>query len=331
MGQENWEKNKIWNSLRIGIGFLLITALIVGCVQENDRQEGLGQTDKEKLKIGVLPIEDTMPLLVAEKNGYFIEENLQVELVNFQSPVEQSNAMQSGEMNGMVTDMIVAALLKDSGLDLKMTSITLGVTPKEGRFAIIASPNSKVKTLHDLKGKGIGISHNSIIEYVTDGLLKEGGINPTEVKKVSVPKIPVRMEMLFSNQIDAITVPDPLVTLAEFKGGKIIAEDTSKNLSQAVMLFDQRTLDNNKNAVEALYRAYIKAVDDLNNHPEDYKDLLIKTANIPEPIAEDYQMQHYPKPQAPSEEDVNNILDWMGKKGLLKNPLKYQDLVQEII
>jgi len=225
----------------------------------------------------------------------------------------------------------VATLLKDSGLNLKICSITLGVAPEEGRFAIIASPKSGIKTLDDLKGKSIGISHNSIIEYVTDGLLKEGGIDPAEVKKTSVPKIPVRMEMLFSSQIDAITVPDPLVTFAEFKGGKVVADDTKKNLSQAVLLFDQKTITENKSGVEAFYRAYAKAVEDLNNHPEDYKDLLIENANIPEPIAADYQIQHYPQPQAPSEGDVNNILEWMKEKGLLKNELKYQDLVEKIL
>ncbi|HHT63012.1 MAG TPA: ABC transporter substrate-binding protein [Clostridia bacterium] len=300
----------------------------MGCARENVGQD---KNDMGQLKIGVLPVEDTMPLLVAEKNGYFGAENLQVELIFFQSPVEHSNAMQSGELNGMVTDMIVAALLRDSGLDLRITSITLGVTPEEGRFAIIASPESAIHKIQDLKGKSIGISYNSIIEFVTDGLLKEDGIDPSEVNKVSIPKIPVRMEMLFNNQVDAITVPDPLVTFAEFKGGRIVAQDQKKNLSQAVLLFNKKTLEENTEAVEAFYRAYTKAVEDLNNNPEDYKDLLIENANIPQPIAEDYQIQHYPKPQVPSEEDVNNVLEWMDQKGLLKNRLEYQDLVRDIL
>lgn len=316
------------NKLKIMIGLVLTFVLLAGCAREKAGEE---KTEPEKLKIGVLPIEDMMPMLVAEKNGYFTEENLQVELVRFQSPVEQSNGMQSGELDGMVTDMIVATMLKDSGLDLKMTSITLGVTPEEGRFAIVASPKSGIRTLADLKGKSIGISHNSIIEYVTDGLLETGGIDPGEVKKTSIPKIPVRMEMLFSNQIDAIVVPDPLVTLAEFQGAKVVAQDTEINLSQAVMLFDQETLDQRADAVDAFYRAYAKAVDDLNNHPEDYKDLLIENVNIPEPIAQDYRIQQYPQPQAPSEEDVHKILTWMDKKGLLKNDLQYRDLVKEIV
>lgn len=305
---------------------LLMLALLVGCGQG----KGDPAAEQGQLKIGVLPIEDIMPLLVAEKNGYFAEEKVQVELVRFQSAVEQSNAMQSGNLNGMVTDMIVATMMKDSGLDLKITSITLGATPQEGRFAIIAAPGSSINTLQDLRGKSIGISHNSIIEYVTDGLLRDAGLDPTEVNKTSVPKIPLRMEMLFNNQIDAITVPDPMLTFAEFKGGKVIAQDTERNLSQAVILFDQKTLDQKKDTVAGFYRAYAKAVADLNNHPEEYKQLMVENVNIPEPIAKDYSLQHYPAPQVPSEQDVNNILQWMKEKELLKQDLKYTDLVQEI-
>ncbi|ABO51286.1 NLPA lipoprotein [Desulforamulus reducens MI-1] len=317
----------LWKKVKMLSLLLVFVTLLAGCGQEEKAPQ---KGEQQQLKIGVLPIEDIMPMVVAEENGYFAQENLQVELIRFQSAMEQGNAMQSGQMNGMVTDMIVATLMKDSGLDIKMTSITLGATPQEGRFAIVAAPGSSINTLADLKGKSLGISHNSIIEYVTDGLLKDAGMDPSEVKKTSVPKIPLRMEMLFTKQIDAITVPDPMVTFAEFKGAKVIAQDTTRNLSQAVVLFDQKTLDEKKDAVAGFYRAYAKAVEDLNNHPEQYKQLMVKNTNIPEPIAKDYNLQRYPKPQVPAEEDVNNVLQWMNQKELLKNDLKYADLVKKI-
>jgi len=96
------------------------------------------------------------------------------------------------------------------------------------------------------------------------------------------------------------------------------------------VIFNKKTLDEKKGAVEAFYRAYAKAVDDLNTHPVDYKQLMIANVNIPEQIAKDYQIQRYPQPQLPAEEDVNNILKWMTQKGLLKTDLKYQDLVEKI-
>ena len=164
-------KVKIMRRFRVWMLLVLSLALLLPA--------GCGQTEKtapEKLKIGILPVEDIMPSVVAVENGYFAQENIDVELVRFQSAVEQGNAMQSGQLDGMITDLVVSTLLKDSGQDLKVTSITLGSTPEEGRFGIVAAPKSGIATLEDLKGKEVGISNNSIIEYVTDGLLEDGGI-----------------------------------------------------------------------------------------------------------------------------------------------------------
>jgi len=304
---------------------LVLGGFVSGCSPKSKPDIGLNT-----LKIGTLPLEDNLPILVAEKNGYFAEENLQVELIPFQSPVESQSVFQSGQLDAMITDLIIATLLKSAGEDVRVTSLTLGATPEEGRFAIVASPNSRIQTVADLKGKSIGISSNSIIEYVTDGLLVQGGVNPIEVNKTTVAKIPVRLEMLLNNQIDAIAVPDPHVSYTVAQGAKIIAEDIKgENLSQAVILMKKQTLDTQKEAVNGFYRAYARAVEDINKSPDQYQEILIKNVNIPSTIADTYQVQHYSKPQLPAEKEVNRIIDWLQNKNLLKNEITYKDLMQE--
>ncbi len=310
---------------------LLVITVVTGCAQNNTAKTGENPQPAEvsKLKIGSLTIEENLPLLVAEKNGYFAAENLQVELVTFQSPVESQSAFQAGQLDGMITDLLIAALLRSSGEDLRVTSIALGATPQEGRFAIVASPKSNIKTVQDLKGKSIGISSNSIIEYVTDGLLQQGGVNPSEVKKTTVAKIPLRLEMLLNNQIDAITVPDPQISYTVAQGAKIIAEDTKgENLSQSVILMGSKALSGKKDAISRFYKAYAKAVDDINQKPDQYKDLLVKNVNIPENVVDSYKVQHFSKPQLPAEKDVNSVISWLKNKNLLKNEINYQGFVQ---
>lgn len=316
-------KNKTFLSIVLVI--LLILTVLSGCAPKNEPKTEVG-----KLKIGTLPLEDNLPILVAQKNGYFAQENVEIELVPFQSPVESQSAFQSGQLDGMITDMLIAALLKSAGEDLRITSLTLGATPLEGRFAIVAAPKSTVNTVADLKGKSIGISTNSIIEYVTDGLLTAGGVSPSEVKKTTVAKIPVRVEMLLNNQIDAITVPDPQVTYLAAKGARIIADDThGENLTQAVIIMTGKSLNEKKDIIARFYKAYAKAIDDINNSPDQYRDLLVKNVNIPADIAESYRVQRYSKPQLPNEKEVNGILSWLKSKELLKQDITYNDLVQK--
>ncbi|WP_019850458.1 ABC transporter substrate-binding protein [Desulfitobacterium sp. PCE1] len=307
---------------------VLVLSLVTGCGQQNTANPGNPQSTN-KLTIGSMNIEENLPILVAQQNGYFAEQNLEVQLIPFQSPVELQSAFQTGQLDGMITDIMIAALLKSSGEDLRVTSIALGATPEEGRFAIIASPASNVKTVSDLKGKSIGISNNSIIEYVTDKLLLEGGVNPSEVNKTTVAKLPLRVEMLLSNQIDAIVVPDPQISYVVSEGAKIIAEDTKgENLSQSVTIVRSNTLNEKKDALNRYYQAYTKGVQAINASPDQYKELLVKNVNIPESIAASYKVQHYSEPQLPEEKDVNKVLDWLQEKGLLKNPVDYPSFVQ---
>lgn len=311
---------------KIGLLFLvsvLLMTLAGGCSQGDN-------TDSANLhlKIGSLPIEDTMPVLAAIQQGYFAEKGLDVELIPFQSAVESQSAIQSGQLDGMITDTIVAILLNNSGLDVRITSLTLGSEPEEGRFAIVAAPGSTIETINDLKGKNIGIANNSIIEYVTDGLLKEAGIDPSEVTKVSVPKIPVRVEMLLSGKIDTIVVPDPLLTFAEHQGARIIAQDTgSQNLSQAVVIMTGKALKEKEQALKLFYQAYAQAVNDINTNPAQFKELLVENINIPEPIADSYSLQKYPEPQLPLKQEINMVIDWLAQKDLLLRPASYEELI----
>ncbi len=310
------------------LSMILLLAVATGCARNG--QENEQENSQAILKIGSLTTEENLPILVAQKNGYFESENVQVEFVPLQSPVELQNVFQSGELDGMITDMMIALMLKGSGEDLRITSIALGSTPQEGRFAIVAAPNSDIKTVQDLKGKSIGISNNSIIEYVTDRILGQAGMSPSEVKKTTVAKIPVRIQMLLNNQIDAITVPDPHISNAVAQGAKVIADDTNgENLSQSVIIMTQKALRSKTDAISRFYKAYAKAVEDINSEPDQYKGLLVTNINIPEQIANSYKVQNYPEPQLPVEKDVNNVINWLKNKNLLKNDIKYTEVIQK--
>jgi NitT/TauT family transport system substrate-binding protein len=139
-------------------------------------------------------------------------------------------------------------------------------------------------------------------------------VSPSEVKKTTVAKIPVRVEMLLNNQIDAITVPDPQVTYLAAKGARIIADDThGENLTQAVIIMTGKSLNEKKDIIARFYKAYAKAIDDINNSPDQYRDLLVKNVNIPADIAESYRVSVIQTP-VPNEKEVNGILSWLKSK-----------------
>jgi ABC-type nitrate/sulfonate/bicarbonate transport system substrate-binding protein len=166
------------------------------------------------LKIGLLPIEDAVPFYVAEQEKMYAKENLQVELIPFQSALERDSALSAGAIDGAIDDPIGAILLDKGQGRLKITSICLGEKPAEGIFAILAAPGSGLKTVSDLKGVEIAVSNSTIIEYVTDRMLARQGFKAEEIKKIEVVKMPIRMQMLLSDAVKAATLPEPLASIA---------------------------------------------------------------------------------------------------------------------
>ncbi len=297
---------------------ILILILFTGC---NAQKE-------DKMKIGLLPISDSLPFYVAAEKGYFQSEGVNVELIRFESAVERDSAIGAGEIDGAVGDILAVAALHNSGAPVKIVSMSLGETGKEGRFAILSSPNSGITKPEQLKNVPVAISTNSIIEYMTDNLLAEQGLKPEEIKKEAIPKIPVRFNLLLEDKIKAACLPDPMAAMAENKGARLVIDDTSLNLSQTVIYFRTGYIDGNSQSITKCLKAYARAVRDINENPSAYRDLLVDKAGVPREALNVFTMDHYPAPQLPKKDQVEKVVQWMFEKNLIKTQFSYEDLTR---
>jgi len=299
---------------------------------EDEASAPAGEVAPAAVKIGTLPTEDSLPLWVAEKMGYFATEGLDdVEIVTFQSAQERDAAFASGAIDAYMGDIIAAANLEAGGSPNTIETIMLGADQSQGRFGVLVPPKSKVRSLEELKGVPVGTSSATIQEYVLDGLMKEAGVAQSDVKKEEVKKVPVRFELLMAGKIDAAALPEPFVTLAEQGGAGLVGDDTKAqaNLSQTVLVFSDKYLEKpaGEAAAEAVLGAWDVAVQQINQEPQAYRDELVEKARLPKPLAETYQVNTYPMSNPPTEKDVNAVLDWMRSKDYLKKDVTYEDLV----
>ncbi len=291
---------------------------------------GCGRSAKEDtIKLGVIPVEDNFPFFIAEQENLFSKAGLNVELVVFNSARDRDIALQSKNIDGEVADIVAAVLMFKSGTPVKIVSLTMGSTPEEGRFALLAAPGSGIKEASRLSGASIGISENTIIEYVTDGLLKEAGLEPDNVKKIAIPQIPERLQLLLSDKIDAALLPDPLASLAEQKGALAVLDDTKleKNLSQVVLVFREEAIKQKAKQIGKLLQVYCEAAKLAGDNPDAYRELFIDKARVPEDLRHIYLAPKYSDPQLPQEKDVEAVINWMLSKELISEPLAYTDIV----
>ncbi len=290
---------------------LILAVLLLGC----------SQAPQEKLRVGILPIEDSLPVVIADEQGLFKKHGLDVEIIHFSSAVERDAALTAGDVDAVITDPLAVILLRDKGYDIRIASLCLGKTPKEGVFAILATPNSNINSVEDLDGRGIAVSLNTIIEYALDMMLSEYNINYT---KVSIPKIPVRMQALLNGNIEAAVLPEPLASYAVSKGAKLILSDAMLNesITQTVIAF-RGDVDDEK--VQKFLEAYREAVREINANKEKYREKFIEIARVPEDIAGSYPVPNYPEPQQLPKEYYDRYLQWAMQKGLIEKPVPYEE------
>ncbi|MGB9804514.1 ABC transporter substrate-binding protein [Desulfofundulus sp.] len=288
------------------------------------------QENRSTLRLGMLPIIDNLPFWVAQQKGYFKAEGLNVQLIPFPSAVERDSAFAAGQIDAAVGDLLAVAGLNNAGTPVRAVSICMGVKPGESRFAILSAPRSDIRKPAQLKNVPIAISTNSIIEYVTDRLLEDQGLDKKEIKKTSIPKMPVRLEALLNGKVQAATLPDPLATLAQIKGAHVVASTTNDNVAQTVLMVRRDTIDNNLPQLQKLMRAYSRAVSDIQANPYGYNDLLAREARVPAPVlnSSPYRLAvNFSAPQLPKRKDVQDVLQWMQEHKLLTKPLTYDDMV----
>lgn len=273
------------------------------------------------VKIGLMPDVDSLPFIVADEAGYFKEAGVNVELVMFKGAADRDSAFQSGNVDGVVSDLLAAVFASDGGFDVRIISHT------DGRYIFLASSQSGAKNIRDIKGGEIGLSSNTIIEYSIDCMLKDAGLKPEDIKKTPIPQIPVRLEMLKSGKITGACLPDPLATLAEKDGAVALSDTGSSGSTLGVILFSQKSLLQKNEEIHKVYNAYEKAKEELNKNGDKYRSILVEKAGFPEEVKDTIVFPEYKKSFIPSEGDFKKVLVWMKEKQLIKKDISYSSII----
>jgi NitT/TauT family transport system substrate-binding protein len=113
-----------------------------------------------------------LPYYEAEQNGYFDQVGVQVEAVPVKSARERDALMQAGQIDGMLTGVNEAVPWNRDEAQVKIVRLARKPYPGAPGFTILAAPGSTVASPLDLAGV-LGIAQFSVIEYVTDCMLKE--------------------------------------------------------------------------------------------------------------------------------------------------------------
>ena len=155
----------------------------------------------------------SIPFFIAERNGYFKDEGIEVRIEIVPNGREMSAQLQSGAAHFSIVGPDATIIDAVKGGPMR---IVAGVVRRPPLF-LVAKPS--IKTFADMRGATIGVLS------VTEGsskllikMLRAEGLTPEDVKITPVGGAPARKPLLKEGKIDAGMQPVPLNYEAEADG-----------------------------------------------------------------------------------------------------------------
>lgn len=282
-----------------------------GCGLKNTTPET--SNENLSLKIGVMPAVDSAPIFLADKKGYFQELGLDVDVQVYTNAMNRQSALQSGELDGAMTDVIALVNNVENGFDIKVTTSTDGVFP----FLI-------KKDFEEKKDIKAGMMEVSVTNYLSDRSLGD----KYNIEKVYINEIPARLEMISKGTLDMAVIPEPMASQGELNGLTKKLIENNDEFSPDIMVFMGKAIKNNEKAIKLFHEAYNKAVEEITRNDSEAREVLIEKLNLNPEIKDKIIMPKYNKARVPSEEYLQKIMDWNEKVLKKKINLKYEDLVE---
>lgn len=309
----------------IMVGILSISTMACGDKKEKEEVNKESSVPKIQLRVGVMGSIDALPLVIAKENNYFSELGIDLDLQIFTAAKDRDAALQAGELDGVLADEVAISIYQNSGIDMKITGTT------NGSWTLVAGKDSGIKTIKDIKGKSIGISERTMIDYLAYYVATENGLKESDIEKVAIPAMPTRLEALKNGQIDAAILPAPFNDKAIADGGIEITKIYNKDIMISTTAFLQSVIDEKGKAVSDFYKAYDKGIEELNKSGIDkYEDIIIKTVGYSEDMKGSITLPEFKKNYLPDEKKVQKVFDWSKNSKIIEKSIKAKDVMNGI-
>lgn len=291
---------------RAALIFCILLFFLYSCQRKKGESVFIPSTELQPLTLGMLPTLDGLPFHIAKAQGIYDSLGLDLTILSFNSAYDRDAAFQFKSMDGMITDYPSAVTLQ------AIHHTDLGIILKhDGYFCFIVSKESGINQLQELKEKNIAVSHNTIIEYATGQLLNKAGISQAEVNKPEIAQLPLRLQMLQYDQIDASFLPDPAASIAMNARHRSLISTQELGIDFTVTAFSREAINEKRREIELLITGYNLGIDYIKMHSQkEWKQVLIEIS-VPENLTGLIALPVYRKAERPSADALDKAVTWL--------------------
>lgn len=290
------------------------------------------QEETKVVKIGHLPILASLPLYVAQENGYFAEQGIEIEVSKLQSSNQLVDALVRGDIDVVVESSAVPALIVET-IDpnkLKIFSVS-DITPETPFDSIIVKADSKLEKLEDLENKKIGVFPGSTATNLLKKYLTEKGIDVSTIEFIKIIP-PNQLSALYEGSIDALHSYEPSTTIAIESGnakkiyGSVYADQLNHN-PQGVSLISTKFLNSNPKLAKKTISAFDKASDFIKQNEEETRKIIVKYVAVDENVANNVVLLYMGRSDEIDVEILQDYADMIFEIGELENEIDVSNII----
>jgi len=245
----------------VGISALIIGAIFLALIIISDIDR-----EARPVRIGFLNIAASLPLFIAEENGFFSAEGVDIETYPISSSNQLVDAILANNLDMFVEASAVpvfAATLQLRGAQ-KIFAVS-SITSDKPFDAILVRSQSHLQGLADLEGTSIGVFPGSTATNLLRKFLRDQGIDVDGIRFVPIPP-QSQLAALLEGSIAALHAYEPTTAIALSNGdarmlyGSVYAEMLEPN-PQGVAVVSSRFASEYPDKAAAAVRALERAMD----------------------------------------------------------------------
>lgn len=174
--------------------FVVLTFALTACLHDEDTP----------IRIGLDPWPGNELLFLAQTKGFFAEEGVSVQLVEFSSLNDVRRGFERGQVDGMAATPIEA--IQANERFMREPRLFMVSDYSDSADALVA--NESIKTLRDLKGKRIAAEPGSLTMFLVARALETAGLTQDDVTIVPMDQAFVA-DAMDEGEIDAVATYPP--------------------------------------------------------------------------------------------------------------------------
>jgi NitT/TauT family transport system substrate-binding protein len=290
-------------------------------------------TAQTKLKVGLLPFSEALPAVIADKEGFFKAEGIEIEVTKFQGGAAAVPVLQSGRIDIAFSNTVSTLQAIEAGLDAVVLAPAAVVrkSPPDTTTALMVRKGS-LKSLKELEGKRIAVNViNSTAWVHAVAALEKHGVDHTKVRFAEVP-FPQMNDPLLNGQVDAIGQVEPFRSAlmatgkAEIVAWPYVESAPGTDITQFLALTSW--VEKNHDLAVKFARAVIKGAQFAKSNEAAARDINIAYTGLNPALKDKVLLPEFGT--SVNVAGMKRTMELMQKYGMLKKPIDISNRVLKL-